>query len=226
MSDQPTSAYVMYSVFRAVLPLPEDDATRAAMVREALESVESVPGLTVRGWYDVAGFRADADVMVWWWAQDVEAVQEAYHRLLASRLGAVLEPVWSQVGTHREAEFNRSHLPSFIMGEEPRGYLCVYPFVRSYEWYLLPPEERSTMLREHGLAARDYGDVRANTISSFALGDYEWLHGFEADDLGRIVDLMRELRNTDARRHVREEVPFFTGPRRELGDLVDRLPRG
>src|SRR5690606_32571616 len=126
----------------------------------------------------------------------------------------------------RPAEFNRSHLPAFLMGEEPRGYLCVYPFVRSYEWYLLPPEERSTMLRDHGLAARDYADVRANTIASFALGDYEWLLGFEADDLGRIVDLMRELRATEARRHVREEVPFFTGPRRGVGDLVDRLPRG
>jgi len=223
--DQPQSAYVMYSVFRAILPLPEDDDARAGMVRSALDAVADVPGLTVRGWYDVAGFRADADLMVWWWAEDVEPVQEAYHRLLASELGTVLEPVWSQVGTHRPAEFNRAHLPSFIMGEEPRGYLCVYPFVRSYEWYLLPAEERSTMLRDHGLAARDYGDVRANTVAGFALGDYEWLLGFEADDLGRIVDLMRELRATEARRHVREEVPFFTGPRRELGELVDRLPR-
>lgn len=225
-SDQPQSAYVMYSVFRAIQPLPAEDDVRTGTVRDALAALADVPGLTVRGWYDVAGFRADADLMVWWWAENVEAVQEAYHRLLASDLGAALEPVWSQVGTHRPAEFNRGHLPSFIMGEEPKGFLCVYPFVRSYEWYLLPPEERSTMLRDHGLAARDYGDVRANTISSFALGDYEWLLGFEADDLGRIVDLMRDLRATEARRHVREEVPFFTGPRRELGEIVEKLPRG
>ncbi len=225
-SAQPQSAYVMYSVFRAIQPLPEEDDVRAGLVRDVLADLAEVPGLTVRGWYDVAGFRADADLMVWWWAEDVEAVQEAYHRLLASNLGGALEPVWSQVGTHRPAEFNQAHLPSFIMGEEPRGFLCVYPFVRSYEWYLLPAEERSTMLRDHGLAARDYGDVRANTISSFALGDYEWLLGFEADDLGRIVDLMRDLRATEARRHVREEVPFFTGPRRELGEIVEKLPRG
>ncbi|WP_413450230.1 hydrogen peroxide-dependent heme synthase [Georgenia phoenicis] len=224
-TPQPQSAYVMYSVFRAIHPLPEEGDVRAGLVREALTALEGVPGLTIRGWYDVAGFRADADLMVWWWAEDVEAVQEAYHRLLASELGAALEPVWSQVGTHRPAEFNRGHLPSFIMGEEPKGFLCVYPFVRSYEWYLLPPEERSTMLRDHGMAARDYADVRANTISAFALGDYEWLLGFEADDLGRIVDLMRDLRATEARRHVREEVPFFTGPRRELGEIVEKLPR-
>ena len=34
---------------------------------------------------------------------------------------------------------------------------------------------------------------------------------FEADELHRIVDLMRQLRGAEARRHVREEVPFYTG---------------
>ena len=78
--------------------------------------------------------------------------------------------------------------------EVARKYVCVYPFVRSYEWYLLDDKERRDMLREHGQMARDYPDVRANTIASFALGDYEWLLAFEADELHRIVDLMRELR--------------------------------
>jgi len=47
---------------------------------------------------------------------------------------------------------------------------------------------------------------------------------FEADELYRIVDLMRHLRGSETRRHVREEVPFFTGSRAEVADLVDRLP--
>ena len=75
-----------------------------------------------------------------------------------------------------------------------RGYVCVYPFVRSYEWYLLPTRSAATLLAEHGQMARDYPDVRANTVASFALGDYEWLLAFEADELHRIVDLMRHLR--------------------------------
>ena len=52
------------------------------------------------------------------------------------------------------------------------------------------------MLAEHGKMARDYPDVRANTVSSFALGDYEWILAFEADELYRIVDLMRHLRGS------------------------------
>ena len=67
-------------------------------------------------------------------------------------------------------------------------------------------------------------DVRANTVASFALGDYEWLLAFEADELHRIVDLMRHLRSSETRRHVREEVPFYTGTRRDLGELINALP--
>ncbi len=132
--------------------------------------------------------------------------------------------MWSQVALHRPAEFNKSHLPAFLADEEPRGFVCVYPFVRSYDWYLLPDEERRALLAEHGQMARGYPDVRANTVASFALGDYEWILAFEADELHRIVDLMRHLRGARARLHVRDEVPFYTGPRVTPADLVQRLP--
>ena len=118
---------------------------------------------------------------------------------------------------------DRSHIPAFLADEEPRRYVCVYPFVRSYEWYLLPDQERREMLAEHGRLAREYPDVRANTVASFALGDYEWMLAFEADELHRIVDLMRELRAATARRHVREEVPFYTGVRKPIAELVNDL---
>jgi hydrogen peroxide-dependent heme synthase len=47
---------------------------------------------------------------------------------------------------------------------------------------------------------------------------------FEADELYRIVDLMRHLRASDARRHVREEVPFYTGSRLSPAEMLARLP--
>jgi peroxiredoxin len=214
--------YAMWSVFAVTTPVGDDRDTMVKEVEELVRDLEE-RGVAVRGLYDVAGFRADADVMVWWHADTPELLQEAYHRLLQTELGSHLEPVWSQMALHRPAEFNKSHIPAFLADEEPRAYLCVYPFVRSYEWYLLDDDERRDMLREHGQMARDYPDVRANTISAFALGDYEWILAFEADDLHRMVDLMRDLRASRARRHVREEVPFYTGPRVEVADLVGRL---
>jgi len=219
-----TIRYTMWSVFKLRDVLGEADRVSEAGEVEKLFAELDAAGVTVRGLYDVAGLRADADLMVWWHSSDSEALQAAYHQLRRTAFGARLEPVWSQVALHRPAEFNKSHVPAFLADEEARGYVCVYPFVRSYDWYLLEETERRAMLAEHGQMARGFADVRANTVSSFALGDYEWILAFEADELHRIVDLMRVLRASRARLHVREEVPFYTGPRVAPADLVQRLP--
>jgi chlorite dismutase len=219
--------YTMWSVFRARTDdtrLPEQGRGAAAAEADALIEQLAEKDVVVRGTYDVSALRADADLMVWWHAGSIEDLQDAYGRLRRSQLGRALEPVWSVAALHRPAEFNKGHVPAFLADETPRRYVCVYPFVRSYEWYLLHAEERRALLTEHGQMARDYPDVRANTVASFALSDYEWILAFEGDDLDRIVDLMRHLRGSSARRHVREEVPFYTGRRKPLAEIVAALP--
>ncbi|MEQ7123032.1 hydrogen peroxide-dependent heme synthase [Actinopolymorpha sp. B11F2] len=216
--------YTMWSVFRLRDPLGSVDRAGMAAEVEALISQLGEKDVVVRGTYDVSGLRADADLLIWWHAPDSDDLQEAYNRFRRTNLGRHFEPVWSQLALHRPAEFNKSHVPAFLAGEEPKRYVSVYPFVRSYEWYLLPDDERRAMLAEHGRMARDYPDVRANTVASFALGDYEWMLAFEADELHRITDLMRHLRGARARLHTREEVPFFTGRRKPLADIVGLLP--
>ena len=219
-----TVRYAMWSVFRTdPARLPEDRAALGEELAGVLEQQEG-KGVAVRGVYDLAGMRADADWMVWTHAPEIESLQAAYSALRRTALGRASTPVWSSTALHRPAEFNKSHLPAFLADEVSRDYICVYPFIRSYEWYLLPDEERRAMLAEHGRMARGYPDVRANTVASFALGDYEWMLAFEADELHRIVDLMRDLRASGARRHVREEVPFYTGRRRSVTELVAALP--
>jgi len=220
-----TIRYTMWSVFRLrdVLGVDSFRHEEASEVEALVAKLES-DDVVVRGFYDVSGLRADADLMVWWHSEEIEKLQDAYQQLRRTRFGQRLDPVWSQVALHRPAEFNKSHIPAFMAGEDALDYICVYPFVRSYEWYLLEDSERRRMLAEHGKMARDYADVRANTVASFALGDYEWILAFEANELHRIVDLMRHLRASDARRHVREELPFYTGRRRTPTELLSSLP--
>jgi chlorite dismutase len=219
-----TIRYTMWSVFRVQQGhLPDDRTPAAGEVTDYLDSLAG-KGVAVRGVYDVAGLRADADYLIWWHAEEIEALQAAYTGFRRTGLGRASVPVWSQTALHRPAEFNKSHLPAYVAGEPPKKYMCVYPFVRSYEWYLLPDEERRRLLAEHGMMAREYPDVRANTVPAFALGDFEWMLAFEADDLDRIVDLMRHLRGSETRRHVRVEVPFYTGSRTPPAELVTNLP--
>lgn len=214
--------YAMWSVFAVTGPVGNNREVMAKEVEDLFAQLEA-DGVVTRGVYDIGGMRADADFMVWWHGERIEDVQGAYRALLRTELGQLLEPTWSAAALHRPAEFNKSHIPAFLGDEAPKDWICVYPFVRSYEWYLLPDAERRDMLREHGQMARDYPDVRANTIASFALNDYEWVLAFEADELHRIVDLMRELRASRARMHVREELPFHTGRRVPVGELLASL---
>jgi peroxiredoxin len=219
-----TIRYTMWSVFRLDDTLGDADRAGEGAEVEKLFAELAEADVVVRGVYDVSGIRADADLMVWWHATTSEELQDAYNRFRRTAFGRRLAPVWSQMALHRPAEFNKSHVPAFLSDEDPKKHVSVYPFVRSYEWYLLEDSERRRMLADHGKMARDYVDVRANTVASFSLGDYEWILAFEADELHRIVDLMRHLRGSEARRHVREEVPFYTGALVGITELVDRLP--
>ena len=126
-----TIRYTMWSVYR-VEPgrLPDERGPAGTEAREYLDSLAG-KGVVVRGVYDLAGLRADADYMIWWHAEEIEQLQAAYAGLRRTALGRVSVPVWSQVALHRPAEFNKSHIPAFLAGEEARRYVSVYPFVRS-----------------------------------------------------------------------------------------------
>jgi chlorite dismutase len=211
-----TTEYTTYLVLRR-------DPRRPAMgggIERAVKEVEA-SGVTIRGFYDVSGMRDDADLMVWMHGPDPQALQQAVRTLRRADLLAALLPSWIAMGVHVQAEFSRSHAPAFMLGKEPKGWLCVYPFVRSYEWYLLPEDERRGMLAEHGRQGSAFTGVLANTVAAFALNDYEWLLGLESDELMDLVDMMRDLRSTEARRHVREEVPFYTGRRIGVDEIEE-----
>jgi chlorite dismutase len=220
-------AYTLWAVLRrnpdapTAPPAPDAPPGRSSLA-EAAVSVER-DGITLRGIYDVSGLRADADLMFWLTGPTVDGLQSAMRTLRRSSPIASLLPTWNAMGVHREAEFSRSHAPAYLRGLPPKGWVTVYPFVRSYDWYLLPEDDRRTMLADHGRMGAAYPQVQANTVAAFALGDYEWLLALESDDPVDLVDLMRHLRGAEARRHVREEVPFFTGRRVGVDEVSEVL---
>lgn len=219
--------YCQWATFKAIPGALGTDRSKAiTQAQEFFAALEAEDNVTVRGIYDITGGRAEADFMFWWHAEEFSDIKDAYNRFRRDLiLGQSSEVFWLGNGLHRPSEFNKSHLPSFIMGEEPGDWITVYPFVRSYDWYVMDPAERRRILAEHGRTARPFPDIRANTVEAFALGDYEWMLAFEAKELQRIVDLMHQMRYTDARLHVREEIPFFTGHRvTDVADLIKILP--
>ena len=213
------TAWAAYARSGAELAGPDAASAELAAWAQALGDEDVV----LRGFYDTSGLRADSDVMLWLHGPSAESLQTALRGFRRTAAGAATRLAWSAMGTHRPAEFSRDHVPSFMRGTGALGWLCVYPFVRSYEWYLLPDDERREMLREHGMAGRSFTGVQANTVAAFALNDWEWILALESDNLHDLVDLMRDLRSTQARRHVREEIPFHTGRLVDASGVVEVL---
>ena len=211
------SAFTLWAVFRRSTETPTDSDLSLPLERIAER------GVTIRGFYDVSGLRADADLMIWMHGPVAEDLQWALRELRRNKQFSPLVPTWNAMGVHRDAEFNRSHVPGFLRGEQARDWLVVYPFDRSYDWYVLEEDDRRRMLADHGRKGAAFDSVVANTVAAFALGDYEWILPMESDSLTDLVDMMRALRAVDARRHAREETPFYTGRRIEAVEIVEVL---
>jgi peroxiredoxin len=209
------TVYAFYPVFKATKSFRTLDVDDAAQEVENLFK-EWADGVLVRGVYSTVGFRADADLMLWLVGPSPDSVQDALVAFGRTQAGRALDLVWSFIGVVKPAEFTADHAPAFVKGEPPKRFLNVYPFVRTPEWYLLPSEERAALLRQHGEIGREFPDVLANTTSAFGINDWEWILAFEADQLERITDCLRRLREAEARRYTKAETPFVTGIRKDV----------
>lgn len=219
--------YALYPVFVAGDDF-RDELGDAEDLRDAVQEIENLykaweGRVDVRGTYSTVGFRPDADLMLWLVGSTPQDVQRFLVEFERTRAGRLLALTWTFMGVVKPAEFTADHAPAFVKGEPPKTFACVYPFVRTPEWYLLPAEERGAMLREHGMVGREFPDILANTTSAFGLGDWEWILAFEADEADRLVDCIRRLRDVEARRFTKEEIPFITGIRKPVVEALDDL---
>ncbi|MGH2753875.1 MAG: hydrogen peroxide-dependent heme synthase [Actinomycetota bacterium] len=209
--------YVYYSGFKA---RPEITGSPADAAHEAEKALKEFADLEIRGVYSAVGFRPDVDLAMWWVADSMDTIQTALASFRRTVLGRALEQTYAFAGVHRPPEVAPDHVPAFLKGDAPKKYVCIYPFVRSLEWYLIDKNERAGLLREHGEMGREFPDVLANTVSGFGLGDWEWILAFEADELTEIVDCLRRLRDAEARRFTKEDTPFITGIRKSMSEAV------
>ena len=219
--------YALYPVFVATDDF-RDELADVDDLRDAIQEVENLyksweGRVDVRGTYSTVGFRADADLMLWLVGSSPQDVQRFLVEFKRTAAGRLMELTWTFMGVVKPAEFTADHAPAFVKGEPPKTFASVYPFVRTPEWYLLPSEERAAMLREHGVIGREFPEILANTTSAFGLGDWEWILAFEADEADRLVDCIRRLRDAEARRFTKEEIPFVTGIRKPVAEAFDDL---
>ncbi len=225
--------FVRYTFFHL---LPEwrrlGERTRARGRAEFAHVLDRPPEGVVLRTYSLAGLKADTELMVWSIAPELAPLQELHARLLGTPLGGYLETPYSYLGMARRSEYLGAHAHGGE-GEEtrrrPEGlpYLFVYPFVKKREWYRLPFEERRKIMGEHFRIGHKYPKVKIHTGYSFGLDDMEFILSFEGSSPAEFLDLVSDLRGTEASRFTELETPIFTcvltDPARML-ELAEGLP--
>ena len=102
-------------------------------------------------------------------------------------------------------------------------YFVLYPFLKTRDWYLLPKEERQRMMSDHFRIGHKYPSVKINTSYSFGLDDQEFMVGFETDVPSDFLDLVMDLRESEASRYTLRDTPVFTCIRRLIEETIASL---
>ncbi len=185
--------------------------------------------LLLRG-YSLVGTRGDTDLLLWQVADDLDPFQQLETTIFSTALGGWLTISHSYLGMARRSVYElpdgpgQGGVPPRIQVEpQDCKYLFVYPFVKQREWYVLPLERRQALMEEHIRTGRKYPNVRLNTIYSFGLDDQEFVLAFESDDASAFVDLVMDLRHTEASRYTLQDTPIFTCLQMSLHDILDSL---
>ncbi len=205
---------------------------RADGARRFVDVLERPPAeVTVRT-YSLTGLKAGTEMLVWSIAPELAPIQELHARLFGTPMGGFLDTAYSYLGMGRRSEYLGEHAHGGEGAEARRRpvglpYLIVYPFVKKREWYGLAFEERRRIMGEHFRIGHKYPDVRIHTGYSFGLDDAEFILSFEANSPAEFLDLVSDLRPTEASRYTALETPIFTAvlvPARRMVELAEGLP--
>jgi len=172
--------------------------------------------------YTVTGVRPDCDFFLWKITERYELLEELGAALNGTELAGWLETPYSYLATTKASQYTSARKARKIT---PHGlpYLVVYPFVKTRPWYALPAEERYRVMQNHIRIGRQYPQVDNHTTYSFGLDDQEFVVAFDTDDVGAFLDLVQELRGTEASAYTLRDTPSFTCLRVSLERALSAL---
>lgn len=202
-----TYRFVKYTFFRVA---PEwrrlSDNERQSSKEDFLAVMQKYEKLGPRP-YTLVGTRGDADFLLWTITDSLDTIRELHSELLNTELGRYLSTPYSYLAMLRPSEyFGKPSDP------EPAGskHLFVYPFTKKREWYGIPFEERRRIMKDHVQTGHKFPSVTIHTAYSFGLDDYEFILSFETDRPEDFLNLVMELRTTEASKYTAVETPIFT----------------
>ena len=178
--------------------------------------------------YSLYGLRSDCDFMLWQATYTIDDLQGLSSRIRRSSMGPYLRETHAFLSmTKRSVYVGKNargvHDPRLVITPDDKKYLFVYPFVKTRAWYALPLAERKRMMDEHIRIGVTYPSVTLNTTYSFGLDDQEFVVAFETDHVSDFLDLVQELRETEASSYTLRDTPMFSCVAEPLSEILEAI---
>jgi hydrogen peroxide-dependent heme synthase len=148
----------------------------------------------------------------------------------AAEFGAGTDAFYQAVAERSAQEGESRHVKSRLYPRIPEGmrYVSFYPMSKrragADNWYVLPVEERSRLMREHGLTGRRYAGRIVQVITgSIGFDDWEWGVTLFARDPLEFKRIVTDMRFDEVSARYGEFGRFFTGIRLEATDWPSLL---
>lgn len=173
--------------------------------------------------YSIVGQKADLSIMLL--RPTMEELNEIENAFNKTRFAEYTIPTYSYVSVVELSNY----LPASVdPNEDPEiqarlkpalpksKYICFYPMNKRREgndnWYMLPMEERKTLMRSHGMIGRGYaGKVKQIITGSVGFDDWEWGVTLFSDDVLQFKKLVYEMRFDEVSARYGEFGSFFVG---------------
>lgn len=194
---------------------------RAAARQSIVSAVESAADVSLRAAYSTAGLSAGVDLILWVVADDPAALQRLAARINCSPASPMLRVKHVYLGVASMSQYDPEHGAAFLKGIAPKQYLSVYPFTKTPAWFLLPYEERRSLMSEHGKMGAEFPSILTNTVNSFGIADQEFIVALEDDDPAVLVAMVQRLRAAKVRIYTQSDTPIFLGLRKDLAEALD-----
>ncbi len=219
-------SYLKYTFFKVSREWRSLGAeAREESKREFLQVLES--SATALSFFSLVGLRGDTDFMILAESPSLDSFQTLVSDVLSTKLGRYLEMPYSYLAMTRSSKYLGSHRHAGQEGSmrQPSSsrFIFVYPFVKKREWYRLPFTERQRIMAEHFKIGHKYPSIKINTGYSFGLDDQEFVLAFEGDDPSEFLELVEELRSSEASMYTELETPIFTCRRVDPATMLSLL---
>lgn len=202
--------------------------TRQQGKQELLRIFEEYADSSLMRSFSLFGLRSDCDFMLWQATYAVEDVQSVSSRIRRSAMGPYLRETHAFLSMTKRSVYvgknaRGAHDPRLVITPDDKKYLFVYPFVKTRAWYALPLADRKRMMNEHIRVGLTYPSVSLNTTYSFGLDDQEFVVAFETDNISDFLDLVQELRETEASSFTLRDTPMFTCVAQPLAEILEAI---